>query len=155
VAAKRSAGILLFRRAGGETEVLLGHMGGPLWARRDARGWTIPKGEYEPDEHPQAAARREFMEELGVPVPDGALLELGEVRQSGGKTVTAWAIEADLDPDAVVVGTFQLEWPKGSGQIGEFPELDRVSWLNLDTARDKIVAAQATFLDRLAAYLRG
>jgi len=130
-------------------------MGGPLWARRDARGWTIPKGEYEPDEHPQAAARREFMEELGVPVPDGALLELGEVRQSGGKTVTAWAIEADLDPDAVVVGTFQLEWPKGSGQIGEFPELDRVSWLNLDTARDKIVAAQATFLDRLAAYLRG
>jgi predicted NUDIX family NTP pyrophosphohydrolase len=155
VAAKRSAGILLFRRAGGETEVLLGHMGGPLWARRDARGWTIPKGEYEPDEHPQAAARREFMEELGVPVPDGALLELGEVRQSGGKTVTAWAIEADLDPDAVVVGTFQLEWPKGSGQIREFPELDRVSWLNLDTARDKIVAAQATFLDRLAAYLRG
>jgi predicted NUDIX family NTP pyrophosphohydrolase len=95
------------------------------------------------------------MEELGVPVPDGALLELGEVRQSGGKTVTAWAIEADLDPDAVVVGTFQLEWPKGSGQIREFPELDRVSWLNLDTARDKIVAAQATFLDRLAAYLRG
>ena len=155
MAAKRSAGILLFRRAGGETEVLLGHMGGPLWARRDARGWTIPKGEYEPDEHPQAAARREFMEELGVPVPDGALLELGEVRQSGGKTVTAWAIEADLDPDAVVVGTFQLEWPKGSGQIGEFPELDRVSWLDLDTARDKIVAAQATFLDRLAAYLRG
>ena len=155
MAAKRSAGILLFRRAGGETEVLLGHMGGPLWARRDARGWTIPKGEYEPDEHPQAAARREFMEELGVPVPDGALLELGEVRQSGGKTVTAWAIEADLDPDAVVVGTFQLEWPKGSGQIGEFPELDRVSWLDLDTARDKIVAGQATFLDRLAAYLRG
>jgi predicted NUDIX family NTP pyrophosphohydrolase len=155
VAAKRSAGILLFRRAGGETEVLLGHMGGPLWARRDARGWTIPKGEYEPDEHPQAAARREFMEELGVPVPDGTLLELGEVRQSGGKTVTAWAIEADLDPDAVVVGTFQLEWPKGSGQIGEFPELDRVSWLDLDTARDKIVAAQATFLDRLAVYLRG
>jgi predicted NUDIX family NTP pyrophosphohydrolase len=155
VAAKRSAGILLFRRAGGETEVLLGHMGGPLWARRDARGWTIPKGEYEPDEHPQAAARREFMEELGVPVPDGTLLELGEVRQSGGKTVTAWAIEADLDPDAVVVGTFQLEWPKGSGQIREFPELDRVSWLDLDTARDKIVAAQATFLDRLAVYLRG
>jgi predicted NUDIX family NTP pyrophosphohydrolase len=154
VAAKRSAGILLFRRAGGETEVLLGHMGGPLWARRDARGWTIPKGEYEPEEHPEAAARREFMEELGVSVPGGALIELGAVRQYGGKTVTAWAIEADLDPDTVVVGTFQLEWPKGSGQIREFPELDRVAWLDLDAARDKIVAAQAVFLDRLAAYLR-
>ena len=134
--------------------MLLGHMGGPLWARRDARCWTIPKGEYEPAEHPEAAARREFTEELGLPVPAGALIELGEVRQSGGKTVTAWAIEADLDPDAVVVGTFQLEWPKGSGQIREFPELDRVAWLDLGTARGKIVAAQATFLDRLAAYLR-
>lgn len=129
-------------------------MGGPLWARRDARGWTIPKGEYDSDEYPEAAARREFMEELGVPVPAGALIELGEVRQSGGKTVTAWAIEADLDPDTVAVGTFQLEWPKGSGQVREFPELDRVAWLDLDTARDKIVVAQATFLDRLAAYLR-
>jgi len=154
VAAKRSAGILLFRRSGSQTEVLLGHMGGPLWARRDARGWTIPKGEYEPDEQPEAAARREFTEELGLPVPAGELVELGEIRQSGGKTVTGWAIEADLDPDAVVAGTFQLEWPKGSGQLREFPELDRVAWLDLDTAQDKIVAAQATFLDRLAAHLR-
>jgi len=154
VAAKRSAGILMFRRVGDNTEVLLGHMGGPLWARRDARAWTIPKGEYEPDEKPEAAARREFMEELGVPVPAGELIELGEIRQSGGKIVTAWAIAGDLDPDTVVVGTFQMEWPKGSGQIREFPELDRVAWLNLDTASDKIVAAQSTFLDRLADYLR-
>lgn len=154
MAAKRSAGILLFRRTGGEVEVLLGHMGGPLWARRDARGWTLPKGEYEPDEDPQAAARREFLEELGVPVPEGALIELGEIRQSGGKTVTAWAIEADLDPDMVAVGTFQMEWPKGSGQLREFPELDRVAWLGLDQAREKVIAAQAEFIDRLAAHVQ-
>jgi len=146
---KRSAGILLYRRTNGHLEVLLGHMGGPFWARRDAGGWSIPKGEYEPDEQPEAAARREFQEELGLPVPDGELVGLGEVRQSGGKLVTVWALEATLDPALVVPGTFELEWPKGSGTMREFPEIDRVEWFDIERAREKIVKAQAPFLDRL------
>lgn len=124
-------------------------MGGPFWARRDAGGWSIPKGEYEPDEQPEAAARREFQEELGLPVPDGELVGLGEVRQSGGKLVTVWALEATLDPALVVPGTFELEWPKGSGTMREFPEIDRVEWFDIERAREKIVKAQAPFLDRL------
>ena len=129
-------------------------MGGPLWARRDARAWTVPKGEYDADEEPLAAARREFEEELGVPAPDGRLVELGEIRQSGGKIVTVWALDADFDPDRIVPGTFRMEWPKGSGQLREFPELDRVAWLRLDEAREKIIAGQAEFLDRLGVLLR-
>jgi predicted NUDIX family NTP pyrophosphohydrolase len=150
VAAKRSAGILLFREVGDGIEVLLGHMGGPFWARRDAGAWSVPKGEYEPDEPAEDAARREFREELGLPAPDGEYLPLGDIRQSGGKVVTAWAVRADLDPARVVPGTFQLEWPRGSGRMREFPELDRVAWLPLDAARDKIVGGQRDFLDRLA-----
>ena len=151
--AKSSAGILVFRRTGDGIEVLLGHMGGPFWARRDAGAWSIPKGEYDPDEEPAAAARREFTEELGVPVPAGQLIDLGAVRQSGGKVVTAWAVEGDVDPARVAPGTFELEWPRGSGQLREFPELDRVAWLDLAAARDKIIAAQRVFLDRLAERL--
>jgi predicted NUDIX family NTP pyrophosphohydrolase len=151
VAAKRSAGILLFRRTEVGLEVLLGHMGGPFWARRDAGAWSVPKGELEAGEEPEAAARREFREELGLPVPDGELRTLGDVQQKNGKVVTAWALEADLDPDAVVPGTFELEWPKGSGRVQEFPEIDRVAWLTIDGARTKIVAAQQEFLDRLLA----
>lgn len=150
MAGKRSAGILLFRGTGTELEVLLGHMGGPFWANRDAGAWSVPKGEYEPDEAPQVAARREFQEELGMPPPDGELLELGSVRQSGGKVVTIWALRGELDPDAVVPGTFELEWPRGSGRIREFPEIDRVAWFDLAGAREKIVAGQREFLDRLA-----
>lgn len=149
VTPKRSAGILLFRRVGNEIEVLLGHLGGPFWTRRDAGAWSVPKGELEAGEEPDAAARREFSEELGLPVPDGELLELGEVRQTGGKVVTAWAIEADLDPASVVPGTFEMQWPKGSGRMQQFPELDRVAWLSIEAARDKIVQAQRLFLDRL------
>jgi predicted NUDIX family NTP pyrophosphohydrolase len=141
---------LLFRGVGASTEVLLGHMGGPFWARRDAGAWSVPKGEYGPDEDAQAAARREFQEELGVPAPTGELIELGDVRQSGGKVVTVWATEGDLDPEHVVPGTFEMEWPKGSGQIREFPEIDRVGWFDLEQARVKIVAGQRTFLERLA-----
>ena len=125
-------------------------MGGPFWARRDAGGWSVPKGEYEPDETPEAAARREFQEELGLPVPDGELVHLGEVRQSGGKVVTVWALEATLDPATVVPGTFELEWPKGSGRMQAFPEIDRVEWFELEQAREKIVKSQSPFLDRLA-----
>jgi predicted NUDIX family NTP pyrophosphohydrolase len=150
---RRSAGILLFRRRGRDLEVLLGHLGGPFWGRRDAGAWTIPKGEHEDEEGPRDAARREFEEELGVPLPDGPLLELGEVRQSGGKVVTAWAVEGDLDPAEVVPGTFELEWPPRSGRIQSFPELDRVAWFDLEAARPRMVSAQRELLDRLSATL--
>ncbi|MFE5818934.1 NUDIX domain-containing protein [Streptomyces sp. NPDC056479] len=149
---KRSAGLLLFRRADDGLEVLLGHMGGPFFAKRDAGAWTVPKGEYEPDEPAWDAARREFEEELGLAPPDGEAVPLGEVRQSGGKIVTVWAIEADLDPATVVPGTFVMEWPPRSGRTQEFPELDRVEWLDLDRAREVVVKAQAAFLDRLAEH---
>lgn len=149
MATRHSAGLLLFRRDGGRLEVLLGHMGGPFWARRDAGAWSLPKGEYTGEETPLAAARREFTEELGVAVPDGEVIELGTVRQSGGKVVTAYALEADLDPDAVVPGTFELEWPPRSGRRQQFPEIDRVAWFDLDAAREKVITAQREFLDRL------
>ncbi|MFC8420059.1 NUDIX domain-containing protein [Streptomyces sp. NPDC057236] len=148
----RSAGLLLFRHTGQGVEVLLGHMGGPFFARRDSGAWTVPKGEYDPGEPAWEAARREFREELGLPPPDGEALPLGEVRQSGGKTVTAWAVEADLDPVTVAPGTFEMEWPPGSGRVREFPELDRVAWFPLDRAREVIVGAQTAFLDRLAEH---
>ncbi|MFD9890098.1 NUDIX domain-containing protein [Amycolatopsis sp. NPDC059027] len=152
MAAKRSAGLLLFRRRDGETEVLLGHMGGPFWAKKDAAAWSLPKGELDPDEQPEAAARREFTEELGLPAPEGEYRELGEVKQSG-KVVTAWAVEGDLDPADVVPGTFELEWPPRSGRLQEFPEVDRAEWFTLDVAREKLVVGQRPFLDRLTALL--
>jgi predicted NUDIX family NTP pyrophosphohydrolase len=155
VTGRRSAGLLLFRRPGGPVEVLIGHMGGPFWQRRDAGGWSIPKGEYDSDEEPLAAARREFEEELGVRPPASGYQELGEVRQSGGKIVTAWMVEGDLDPADVVPGTFALEWPKGSGRTVHFAELDRVAWVDLEEARRRVVTGQRPFLDRLADRLRG
>ncbi|WP_330468681.1 NUDIX domain-containing protein [Streptomyces longwoodensis] len=149
---RRSAGLLLFRRAADGPQVLLGHMGGPFFARKDAGAWTVPKGEYEPDEPAWDAARREFREELGLEPPDGDAIALGEVKQTNGKLVTAWAVEADLDPAAVVPGTFTMEWPPRSGRLREFPELDRVAWFGLEQARAVIVTAQAAFLDRLAEH---
>ena len=149
---RRSAGLLLFRRADHGPEVLLAHMGGPFFARREAGAWTVPKGEYEPDEPSWDAARREFQEELGLPPPDGQAVPLGEVRQAGGKTVTAWAVEADLDPAAIDPGTFTMEWPPKSGRVQEFPEVDRVAWFGLERAREVIVRAQTAFLDRLAEH---
>ena len=148
MAVKRSAGLLLFRRRSA-LEVLLAHPGGPFWARRDAGAWSIPKGEYDADEAPLAAARREFLEELGLPAPDGALIPLGEIRQPSGKLITAWAVEADLDPAAIIPGTFELEWPRGSGRVRTIPEVDRVAWFPLDEARLRIVAGQRPFLDRV------
>lgn len=144
----RSAGILVWRRAGGRTEVLIAHMGGPFWARKDDGAWSAPKGLIEEGEEPIDAARREFREELGLPVPDGALVSLGEVKQSG-KTVALWAVEGDLDPADVVPGTFELEWPPRSGQTRRFPEVDRVAWFAVDDARVKLVKGQRAFLDRL------
>ncbi|MGW0363026.1 NUDIX domain-containing protein [Streptomyces sp. NPDC002990] len=151
---KRSAGLLLFRRTGGQgdeagIEVLLGHMGGPLWADRDAGGWGIPKGEYGPDETPRDAARREFTEEIGLPPPEGEYLPLGEVRLSSGKLVTIWAVEADLDPALMEPGTFTMQWPPKSGNVQEFPELDRVAWFPPPVAEKKLIASQVPFLNRL------
>ena len=153
MAGKRSAGILLFRRTRGGLEVLLGHMGGPLWSRREEAAWTVPKGEYLADEQPLAAARREFSEELGMPVPDVALSELGEVRQKSGKVVGVWVGESDLDLAAFAPGKFEMEWPRGSGRVQFFPEIDRVAWLDLAAARVALVAYQREFLDRLVALL--
>jgi len=153
VGTRRSAGILVHRRTGGGVEVLLGHMGGPLWARRDEGAWTVPKGEVAAGEEDETAARREFVEELGLPVPDGPLLPLGEVRQSGGKTVVAWAVEGDLDPEQVVPGTFEMEWPPRSGRRQAFPEVDRVAWVPVAEAGPRLVVAQRAFVDRLVEAL--
>jgi predicted NUDIX family NTP pyrophosphohydrolase len=150
MAAKRSAGILLHRRtADGSREVLLVHPGGPFWAKKDLGAWSIPKGEYDDGEDPQAAARREFAEELGSPA-DGDLVDLGEVRQRGGKVVTAWALEGDIDAEAIASNTFTMEWPPRSGTMREFPEVDRAGWFGLDEARERILPAQAPLLERLA-----
>ena len=152
--ARRSAGILLYRIAGGAPEVLLVHPGGPYWARKDAGAWSIPKGEYEDGEDPQACALREFEEELGVGLPPGKLAELGSVKQKGGKVVKAWAAEGDLDADSVRSNTFTMEWPPRSGRTAEFPEIDRAGWFGVETAREKLVPAQAELLDRLLERLR-
>ena len=148
--AKRSAGVLLYRRTAADgTEVLLVHPGGPFWARRDAGAWSIPKGETGEEEDPRACARREFEEELGVPPPDGRTIDLGEVRQRGGKLVVAFAVEGDLDPDDVRSNTFTMEWPPRSGRQREFPEIDRAAWFGPEEARENLVPAQAEFVDRL------
>jgi predicted NUDIX family NTP pyrophosphohydrolase len=146
---RTSAGVLLHRRGASGVEVLIGHMGGPFWARKDDAAWSIPKGEYEPDEDPLAVARREFEEEMGSPVPASDLVPLGQVRQSGGKLLTVWAAEGDLDADATTSNTFSLEWPPRSGRVQEFPEIDRAAWVTVDVARTKLVKGQVPLLDRL------
>jgi predicted NUDIX family NTP pyrophosphohydrolase len=148
-AAKRSAGILLYRTSGGRPEVLLVHPGGPFWARRDAGAWSIPKGEYDDGDDPLAAALREFEEETGSALQAGELRDLGEVKQRAGKVVRAWAAEGDIDSDAVRSNTFTMEWPPRSGRTAEFPEIDRAGWFGVDEAREKLNPAQAEFLDRL------
>jgi predicted NUDIX family NTP pyrophosphohydrolase len=149
-----SAGILLYRRPpGGGLELLLGHPGGPWFARKDAGAWSIPKGEVEPDEDLYAVARREFHEETGHAAPGGPALPLGTVRQKGGKLVHAWALEGDLDPAEAASNTFSMAWPPGSGTLVAFPEIDRVAWFGPEEARRRIKEAQAAFIDRLAASL--
>ncbi len=150
---RRSAGILLWRRGTAGPEVLIGHMGGPFWARKDDAAWSVPKGEHEPDADALAAALREFEEEMGSPAPATDLVPLGEVRQTGGKVLTVWAAEGDLDAGAVVSNTFALEWPPRSGRVQEFPEIDRAAWVALDRARTKLVKGQVPLLDRLLALL--
>ena len=154
--ATRSAGVLLYRIGpDGDVEVLIGHMGGPFWARKDDGGWSIPKGEAAPGEEPFEVARREFAEELGSPVPATDFQPLGEVRQAGGKVLTVWAAEGDLDADAARSNTFPLEWPPRSGRLQEFPEIDRSAWFAVDVARQKLVKGQVPFLDRLLSAVAG
>jgi predicted NUDIX family NTP pyrophosphohydrolase len=151
--ARTSAGVLLYRRGqDGVVEVLIGHMGGPFWARKDDGAWSIPKGEYGDGEDPFAVARREFEEELGSPVPAEDFLPLGQVRGSG-KLLTVWAAEGDLDAATCRSNTFALEWPPRSGRVQEFPEVDRAAWFGLDAARAKLVKGQVPFLDRLTERL--
>lgn len=144
-----SAGIVLYRRPGAGLEVLLAHPGGPLFRNKDAGHWSIPKGEPEPDEPLLDAARREFAEETGHPVPVGRALPLGSIVQKGGKVVHAWAVEGDLDPAAARSETFEMEWPPRSGMRRAFAEIDRVDWFDPDEARRRIKPAQAPLLDRL------
>ena len=150
---RRSAGILLHRGAPGALEVLLVHPGGPAWSGRDLGAWSIPKGEYEPGEDPLAAARREFEEELGIPPPDGPVVDLGEVRQKGGKVVSAWALAGDLNVTEITSNTIQVQWPPRTGKMLEIPEVDRAEWFTLPVAREKINPAQAELLDQLGEIL--
>jgi predicted NUDIX family NTP pyrophosphohydrolase len=145
---KRSAGLLLFRRAAGAIEVLLVHPGGPFWARKDQGAWSIPKGELAEGEDPFRAALREFNEEMGGTV-DGVFIALQPRRQAGGKVVHAWAVQAEFDPSRLGDATFSMEWPPRSGRQQAFPEIDRAAWFPLDVARAKILKGQAEFLDEL------
>ncbi len=144
-----SFGLLPWRTRSDGLEVLLAHMGGPFWARKDARAWTIPKGLPEDDEDPLETALREFTEELGLPAPSTGFVELGEITQRNGKVVRAWAVQHDLDPDAITPGTFTMHWPPRSGRFQSFPEVDRVRWMRPNEAREMVVAAQSAFVDRL------
>lgn len=148
---KLSAGVLLYRVREDVVEVLVGHPGGPFWARKDAGAWSIPKGEYDSGDDPWDAARREFAEELGCDVPAGSPVELGPAKQPSGKVLTVFAVAGDLDAGAARSNTFTLEWPKGSGQLREFPELDRVAWLPVAQARAKLLKGHLVFLERLMA----
>ena len=152
---RTSAGLLLYRRGADGYDVLIGHPGGPFWARKDEAAWSIPKGEYADDEDPWVAAQREFVEEIGLPVPEGPRVALPPVKQSGGKIVTAFAVAADLDVTDSVSNTFELEWPKGSGTIKEFPEMDRVAWFSVADAYVKLLKGQRPLLDHLLAHLDG
>ena len=150
---KKSAGLLMYRFVRGNLEVFLVHMGGPYWAKKDLGSWSIPKGEYEPGEDPLEAARREFEEETGFSAT-GEFIPLKEIKQPGGKVVSAWAFEGDRDPSAIRSNTFSMEWPPRSGQFQEFPEIDRADWFDLSTAKEKILKGQRPFIEELQHLLR-
>ena len=151
----RSAGLLLYRRPDpGALEVWIAHMGGPFWARKDAHAWSIPKGEYTEDEDPLAAALREFAEEMGTPPPAADYARLGEFRQASGKIITVYAAEQDFRPGKIDSNTFPLEWPKGSGRIQHYPEIDDARWFPESVARLKLVKGQLPVLDALAEHVR-
>ncbi|GAA1878704.1 NUDIX domain-containing protein [Asanoa iriomotensis] len=151
--AKQSAGILAFKVVDGSVRVLLVHPGGPFWARKDLGAWSIPKGEYEDPADPLESALRELAEETSLEVAAADCVPLGSVKQKGGKVVAAWAVAADFDPARLRSNTFEIEWPPRSGTRREFPEVDRAEWFDLATARQKLVPAQAEFVDRLVAHL--
>ena len=148
--AKHSAGILLYRMRDGGPEVLLVHPGGPFWTNRDLGAWSIPKGEHDDGEDPLACARRELEEELGAPIAIVDPIDIGTVRQKAGKVVHAWAADGDFDPALLRSNTFTMQWPPRSGREQTFPEVDRAEWFGPDEAREKLIPAQAVFLDRLA-----
>ena len=148
----RSAGILLYKYVGDELRIMLVHPGGPFWVNKDEGSWSIPKGLYEEDENPLTAARREFNEETGYDI-DGDFVDLGEIKQPSRKIVHAWAIEHDLSTADISSNTFSLEWPKNSGNVKTYPEIDRAEWFNIDRARRKILKGQAGFIDRLLACI--
>jgi predicted NUDIX family NTP pyrophosphohydrolase len=152
---KLSAGLLLYRVRGGDpgiVEVLIGHPGGPFWARKDDGAWSIPKGEYTDDEDPWTAAQREFTEEIGLPAPGGPRIDFPPLKQPSGKVVTAFSVLGDLDLTDAHSNTFELEWPKGSGRILTFPEVDRVGWFSVAQARIKLLKGHRPFLDQLMAH---
>ncbi len=149
---KSSAGLLLYRICEAAIEVLLVHPGGPYWKNKDESAWSIPKGEFLPEEDALAAARREFFEETGVAI-EGELRALKPLRQPGGKIVHAWAVDADLDPATIVSNTFEIEWPPRSGRLQSFPEIDRGAWFSLPEARRKILRGQVPLLEELAQML--
>ncbi len=149
----QSAGLLLYRERAGRLEVFLVHPGGPFWARKDDGAWSIPKGEFGNDETPLAAARREFGEETGMSV-DGEFVALASLRQRSGKVIHAFALRAEVDPAQLRSNVFALEWPPKSGQVREFPEVDRAAWFPLDEAQLKIQKGQAAFLDQLRRQAR-
>jgi predicted NUDIX family NTP pyrophosphohydrolase len=150
--ARNSAGILMYRRRQGIVEVLLAHPGGPFWARKDLGAWSIPKGEFEPDEDSLAAAKREFEEETGLSVT-GEFIPLAPIKQSGGKIVHIWAVEGDCDASAIKSNTFMIEWPPRSGRQQEFPEIDRADWFSLDAAKEKVTKGQRGFIEELRRIL--
>lgn len=151
--AQLSAGILLFRETDSGLQVLIGHPGGPFWAKRQAGAWSVPKGLVEPDEDPLAAARREFLEETGLDVGNEPVIDLGSVTQKSGKEVVAWAVRGDLDPAEARSNTIRVEWPRGSGRLVEFPEIDEVRWCGLPEATKLLNPAQQYFLVRLRKWL--
>jgi predicted NUDIX family NTP pyrophosphohydrolase len=152
-AKKLSAGILVYRRLGGEMEVFLVHPGGPFWAKKDEGAWSIPKGEYEAGDDPFTAAKREFREETGIEI-DGAFHPLRALKQPSGKVISAWAVEGDVDVTTVTSNTFALEWPPKSGKTREFPEVDRGAWFDLPTARVKLLVGQRGLLDQLEQWIQ-
>ncbi len=150
---KHAAGILVFRQSGKQPEVLLAHMGSPWWAKKDIGAWTIPKGEILEEEEPLEAAKREFNEEFSFPVPPGELIDLGSIDQRNKKTVSVWAVEGDLDATKIKSNTVAIEWPPKSGNMRDFPEIDRAAWFSLAEAGQKTVRGQDEIFKRLARYL--
>jgi len=145
---KQSAGILLFKIVNKILEIFLVHPGGPFWAKKDEGAWSIPKGEFEDDEEPLIAAKREFEEETGVKI-SGEFIQLTPIKQKSGKKVYAWAVEGNIDPEKIKSNSFEIEWPPKSGKMKSFPEIDKAAWFNLNDAEEKINSGQLSLIKEL------